>query len=66
MQQLYFIKYKRTVFKDLNKRHIKRPLLKDLENEKCTYSILFFSINCENVRQKGNIFCLKANEKVNM
>ena len=28
MQQLDFIKYKRTDFNDLNKRHIKRLLLK--------------------------------------
>ena len=39
MQQLDFIKYKRAVFNDLNKRHIKKLLLKDLEIEKCPCGI---------------------------
>ena len=33
IQQLDFIKYKRTVFNDLNKKHMKRPLLK-MKNRK--------------------------------
>ena len=58
IHQLDFVTYKRTVFNDLNKRHIQKLLLKDLEIEKCTWEIFSFDY------QMWKIFYIKRKRKV--
>ena len=58
MQQLDFIKYKRTDFNDLNKRHIKRLLLK-MKDRKMHILKFMFWLPIVKILDKKRIFSVK-------
>ena len=66
IQQLDFIKYKRTVFNDFKQETYQKDIAKDVELEKRTCEIFYFDYQIWKYYIKRDFFREKTSKKVNM